>query len=913
MRQRADGRCCALAALLLCAAAGGVQAAAPAPECDAAEPSRLIRASTAAPAEARAAWLGPQLLRWPGKSAQARLRLYHVDGEWPALAVGQALRGEGVQGAGLALRNGPLPEATEQSFRWLGQGATWSVPAMAFRHYEGWLGGDLLLVEEDPQGRVLDATRVQHAAALDGRYAAAEALDDLGVTAAADRTGFRVWAPTARRVSVCLYADATAPASASRAMQRDASTGAWSLSLPGARSGDYYTYLVDVFVPGTGWVRNRVTDPYSTSLSADSRRSFVASLDDPALMPEGWAEAPRGPELASPTDAMLYELHVRDFSIGDATVPDAHRGKYLGFTASESDGMSHLRALAAAGMTDVHLLPVYDLGSVPETGCVTPAADAADGDAAWQAAVAVVRDQDCFNWGYDPLHYTAPEGSYATDANDGAARVREFRAMVMALHAAGLRVGMDVVYNHSFASGQDPRSVLDRIVPGYYHRLDAQGAVTRSTCCENTATEHRMMAKLMRDSVAAWARHYRIDSFRFDLMGHQPRAVMEQLQRDVDRAAGRRVLLIGEGWNFGEVADGARFVQASQRSLGGSGIATFSDRARDAVRGGGCCDSGAALAANQGWANGLHHAPNALATASRDDLLRAADLVRLGLAGSVRGFTLTDRTGQARRLDQIDYAGQPAGYAHSPAEVVNYVENHDNLTLFDANALKLPAGTPPGERARVQLVALATVALSQGIAYFHAGGELLRSKSLDRNSYNSGDAFNRLDFTLTDNGFGIGLPPQADNGPSWPVMRAVLADPSVKPTPDDLRFTRDAFLDLLRIRAGSGLLRLRNADEISRRLRFADTGPEQSGTVVAAHLDGEGLEGAGARALVYLINAGTAPATVAVPEAAGQAFTLHPVQADSTAGDPRAREARFEREGGLFTVPARTAVVFVLD
>ena len=285
----------------------------------------------------------------------------------------------------------------------------------------------------------------------------------------------------------------------------------------------------------------------------------------------------------------------------------------------------------------------------------------------------------------------------------------------------------------------------------------------------------------------------------------------------------------------------------------------------------------------------------------------------MGLAGSVRGFTFTDRTGQVRRLDQLDYVGQPAGYAASPAEVVNYVENHDNLTLFDANALKLPPGTPPAERARAQVVALATVTFSQGIAYFHAGGELLRSKSLDRNSFNSGDAFNRLDFTLTDNGFGIGLPPEADNGASWPVMRAVLDDPSVRPGPADIRFTRDAFLDLLRIRAGSGLLRLRDADQIVRRLRFADTGPEQSGTVMAAHLDGEGLDGAGSRALVYLINAGTEPATVTVPEAAGQAFTLHPVQAAATAGDPRARQARFEREGGLFTVPGRTAVVFVLD
>jgi len=909
---RAESRRHRLAGLALAALAGGAQAAAPSPDCDAPESSRLLKVS-AGPADARAAWLDRGQLRWPGKAAEARLRLYHSDAGWPAIKIGQTMPARGAS-AGLAPRRGLRDASVTQRFGWLGEGQDWNVPAMAFRNYAGWLGGDLLLVEEDANGRVLDLTRIQHAAAIDDRYARAGSLARLGVDTSDGRTGFQLWAPTARRVAVCLYPDANGQASAQHALVRDEATGAWSTSLPGARDGQYYTYLVDVFVPGQGWVRNRVTDPYAISLSANSRRAYVGRLDDPRLMPEGWMDAPRGPRLAAATDAVIYELHVRDFSVADQTVPEADRGKYLGFSASGSDGMRHLRALAAAGLTDVHLLPVYDLGSVPEKGCVTPSADPADGPEAWQAAVAAVRDQDCFNWGYDPLHYTAPEGSYASDADDGAARVREFRAMVMALHAEGLRVGMDVVYNHTFASGQDPRSVLDRIVPGYYHRLDAEGRVTQSTCCENTATENRMMGRLMIDSAVTWARDYRIDSFRFDLMGHQPRAAMLQLQREVDRAAGRRVLLIGEGWNFGEVADGARFVQASQLSLGGSGIATFSDRARDAVRGGGCCDDGDALVANQGWVNGLHYAPNALASGSRADLLRSADQVRVGLAGTLRSVEMQDHEGRFRRLEQIDYAGQPAGYAQSPAEVVNYVENHDNLTLFDANALKLPAGTPAGERARVQVLALATVALSQGIAYFHAGGEILRSKSMDRNSYNSGDAFNRLDWTLADNHFGIGLPLESDNGGSWPVMRRVLADPSVKPGPDDIRWTRDVFLDLLRIRASTSLLRLRDAGEVRRRLRFAGTGPGQPGTVVAVHLDGEGLHDAGFRELAYVINAGLDEATVTVPQAAGKDFRLHPVQAADTAADARARDlAGFSREDGAFTVPARTVVVYVLD
>ncbi len=341
-----------------------------------------------------------------------------------------------------------------------------------------------------------------------------------------------------------------------------------------------------------------------------------------------------------------------------------------------------------------------------------------------------MKDRDCFNWGYDPFHYTAPEGSYATDPDDGARRILEFRQMVQALHRAGLRVGMDVVYNHTAASGQHEKSVLDRIVPGYYHRLDAAGRVERSTCCDNTATEHRMMGKLMLDSVLTWAREYKIDSFRFDLMGHQPRALMEQLQRRLRAELKREIPLIGEGWNFGEVADGARFVQASQLSLNGSGIGTFSDRARDAVRGGGPADGGDKLLALQGYVNGLHYDPNGHSQQTREDLLRAADMVRVGLAGTLRGVMLKTWRDEALPLERIDYNGQPAGYASQPAETVNYVENHDDQTLFDLNAFKLPRNTSREDRARVQLLAAATTAFSQGIAYFHAGIDTLRSKSM---------------------------------------------------------------------------------------------------------------------------------------------------------------------------------------
>jgi pullulanase-type alpha-1,6-glucosidase len=476
---------------------------------------------------------------------------------------------------------------------------------------------------------------------------------------------------------------------------------------------------------------------------------------------------------------------------------------------------------------------------------------------------------------------------------------------------------MDVVYNHMYAAGQDQWSVLDRIVPGYYHRLDAAGRVTTSTCCFNTATEHRMMAKLMIDSTVTWAREYRIDSFRFDLMGHQPRSAMEELQREVNAATGRDVLLLGEGWNFGEVADGARFVQASQLSLNGSGIGTFSDRARDAIRGGGAGDSGERQVSAQGFVNGLFYDRNELApeSVSQRDLLQAADMVRVGLAGSLRDYRLQTSDGSERTLAQITYGGnQPAGYVTSPAEVVNYVENHDNQTLYDLNVFKLPQVTSTAERARVQILAAALNAFSQGIAYFHAGMELLRSKSMDRNSFNSGDWFNRIDWSGRENTFGSGLPPAADNQASWPLMRPRLANPSLRPTPTDMQWTRAAFADLLRIRASSTLFRLPTADAVQQRLAFLNTGPQQEPTVVVGHLQGDAYPGAGFAEILYLVNVDTRQHELELPTERDKAYVLHPVQRSPSAADRRAADqARYDPASGRFVIPPRTAVVFVVE
>ncbi|MCU0646753.1 MAG: DUF3372 domain-containing protein [Gemmatimonadaceae bacterium] len=874
----------------------------------------LVRA-TDTTRTARAHWLTGQMMQWPGAPTTGRYALYRAVRPTLRIRTGEVVRGADAR-VPVRVDTAPLAAPIAQRFRFVDAGARMALPSLSRVVRSALWRDDVVLVREDADRRVLDATRLQHAGALDDHFAAASAVRDLGVTLDRATARVAVWAPTARRVSVCVHgADRDASAKVVP-MRHDALTGVWRATIAGDLRGRAYRYLVDVLVPGVGLVRNRVTDPYAVALTANSQHSVMLSLDDPATMPTGWATAPRPAPLAAPTDQVVYELHVRDFSVADTSVRAPWRGRYLAFTEPASVGMQHLRALASSGVTDVHLLPVFDLSTVPEIDCVTPAIPRAAPDAeAQQEAVSAVRERDCFNWGYDPFHYTVPEGSYATRAGEPAARIREFRAMVQALHAAGLRVGMDVVYNHTFAAGQSPMAVLDRLVPGYYHRLDANGAITRSTCCENTATEHAMMAKLMIESTVTWVRAYGIDAFRFDLMGHQPRAVMEQLQRAVNAAAGRHVSLLGEGWNFGEVADGARFVQASQRALGGSGIATFSDRARDALRGGGCCDGRDGLVANQGLLNGLVDAPN-IANAGRDrraELLRAMDLARAGLAGTVRDYELQGADGVRRPLAAFDYAGQPAGYVHEPGEVVNYVENHDNLTLFDLNAFRLPPGTSREQRARAQLLGIAITLFSQGIAYLHAGVDILRSKSLDRDSFDSGDWFNRLDWSLTSHGFGGGLPPAHRNRDDWPAMRPVLADTSITPTTREMAFVREATRDLLRIRSSSTLFRLRTAADVRARLAFRNTGPSQDPALLIGHLDGAGYEGARVRELLYVVNLASVERSIVLPEDRGRPWLLHPVHRRADAADRSAARATVDAASGRFTIPARTAVVFVVE
>jgi pullulanase len=827
---------------------------------------------------------------------------------------GMAVENGALTGGGRTLRLHPVPGGlTAQqaaAFPNLKDHPAFTVDERDRGLVEQALRGQLVAVQHGGDGTLLAATSVQIPGVLDDVYGRAAAGAHLGPVFHHGRPTLSVWAPTAHDVALEL-GDRTLP------MHRSASTGVWSVTGEPSWKNRTYRYRVTVWAPTVRKVvTNEVTDPYSLGLTADSARSLVTDLDDPALAPPGWAHL-RKPAPVPMSRAQIQELHIRDFSIGDPT--SHHPGTYLAFTDTHSAGMRHLRALAEAGTTHVHLLPAFDFSTVPERRAdqATPACDLTalppDSDRQ-QACVSAIAARDGYNWGYDPLHYTVPEGSYATDP-DGTARTVEFRRMVQALNGAGLRTVMDVVYNHTAASGQDPKSVLDRIVPGYYHRLLDDGTVANSTCCANTAPEHTMMGKLVVDSVVTWAKEYKVDGFRFDLMGHHPKANILAVRKALDALTpardgvdGKAVVLYGEGWNFGEVANDARFVQATQANMAGTGIATFNDRERDAIRGGGPFDDDPR---RQGFASGLFTDPNGAPVNGtpgdqRAALLHDQDLIKVGLTGNLRDYAFTDSTGAHVTGAQVDYNGSPAGYAADPGDALAYADAHDNETLYDALAYKLPPATPAADRARMQVLAMSVAALSQGPALSQAGTDLLRSKSLDRNSYDSGDWFNAIHWDPCStapgaggNGFGRGLPPAADNQSKWPYAAPLLADPALVPGCDVARAASAAYRDVLRIRSTEPGFRLTTGAQVQQQLSFPLSGKDETPGVITMRLG----------RLVAVFNATPHRQAQTLPALAGHTARLHPVQAHGA--DPVVRGSSYDSASGTFTVPGRTVAVFV--
>ncbi|MFJ4962307.1 pullulanase-type alpha-1,6-glucosidase [Streptomyces sp. NPDC088729] len=853
--------------------------------------------------KAEAQWIDADTVVWKVKATEATSQqlVYARDGG--ISVVGGALSDEG---RWLRLAPGALSDAQKAKYPHLKDYPAFTVDARDRDRVRDSLRGQLLATQRAANGALLAATGVQTAGVLDDLYGRKAASAALGPVFRDGRPTLSVWAPTARTVSLELDGR-TVP------MRRDDRTGVWSVTGGRDWRGKPYRYAVTVFAPSVArTVTNKVTDPYSTALTADSARSLVVDLRDPQLAPRGWS-ALKKPAATPLRDAQIQELHVRDFSISDRT--SRHPGEYLAFTDTGSKGMRHLKKLADAGTSYVHLLPAFDIGTIPEkkSGQQKPACDLsvyAPDSEEQQDCVAKAAAKDAFNWGYDPLHYTVPEGSYASDP-DGTERTVEFRRMVQGLNGAGLRTVMDVVYNHTVASGQDDKSVLDRIVPGYYQRLLEDGSVATSTCCANTAPENTMMGKLVVDSVVTWAKEYKVDGFRFDLMGHHPKANILAVRKALDALTpardgvdGKKIILYGEGWNFGEVADDARFVQATQKNMAGTDVATFSDRARDALRGGTPFDEDPGV---QGFASGLYTDPNAspangTPAEQKARLLHYQDLIKVGLTGSLAGYTFTDTSGRTVKGSDVDYNGVPAGYAAAPGDALAYSDAHDNETLFDTLAFKLPASTTAAERARMQVVAMAVSTLSQGPSLSQAGTDLLRSKSLDRNSYDSGDWFNALLWDCRDgNGFGRGLPPAADNQDKWRYAKPLLAaSPAIAPRCGEIDGAAAAYRDLLTIRTTEKEFSLATAGQVQSALSFPLSGKDETPGVITMRLGG----------LVVVLNAtpDTADQRLAAP--AGKTYALHRVQAEGA--DLTVKRARYDGKSATFTVPGRTVAVFSL-
>lgn len=779
-------------------------------------------------------------------------------------------------------------------------------------------------------------TGVQIAPVLDSLYAQAATQASYGVNwNEAGNPTFALWAPTAKSVALVSWntstpsgSDADIPGDGLRTEAVRGDDGRWSVDNAAGEihEGAQYLWEVTVYVPETGKVeKNLVTDPYSVSLTVDSTRSVAVNMNNPSTVPAVWTNS-KAPVIQDDAQRSIYELHVRDFSAADTSVPEYMRGTYMAFTQFESNGMRHLDELARAGMNTVHLLPTFDIATIPEKRAEqkTPAIpeDAGPASEEQQAAVSAVADQDAYNWGYDPLHWMAPEGSYATSSHqNGGARVREFRSMVGGLHSIGMQVVLDQVYNHTPAAGQSATSVLDRVVPGYYQRLNASGGVETSTCCSNVATENAMSEHLMIDSMIHWAKYYHVDGFRFDLMGHHPAAEMKRAQEalksltlEKDGVDGSRLYIYGEGWNFGEVANNALFTQATQGQLDGTGIGAFNDRLRDAVHGGGPFDEDHRVF--QGFGSGAFSDFNGLDTRSeaerRADYLHRVDLVKLGLAGNLKDYTLTTYDGKTVLGAQLDYNGQGAGFASQPAENVNYVDAHDNETLFDLVTYKMPADAPMDHRVRMSLISQASVALSQSPSFWASGTEMLRSKSLDRDSFNSGDYYNAIDWTMHDNGFGHGLPVKSKNGAAWDHMRPLLENPDLKPSPEQIDSSSEIAMDFLRVRSSSRLFTLGSADLIRSKVSFPNSGEGAvDGTIVMLINDeagvGSDVDAALDGALV-VFNATDKTMTTAVDGLAGRVFKLHDAQANGS--DAVVKDSSFDAKTGSVTVPARTVAVF---
>lgn len=500
-----------------------------------------------------------------------------------------------------------------------------------------------------------------------------------------EATHFTLWAPTADEVRLMLF-DAGEGGHAYETISMIPDTeGTWTAKVEKDLLGKFYTFNVKI---NERWLGDT---PGINAKAVGVNGKRAAILDMRTTDPEGWADDKR-PALASPADAVIYEMHHRDFSV-DLSSGIRNKGKYLALTEEGTlspeqlaTGIDHLKEL---GVTHVHILPSYDYASVDETKL----------------------DENRYNWGYDPQNYNVPDGSYSTDPYDPAVRIREFKQMVQALHKAGIRVVLDVVYNHTFNTTE---SNFERTVPGYFYRQMSDGSFADGSACGNeTASNRPMMRKYMKESVLYWLNEYHLDGFRFDLMGIHDIATMNEIRTAVT-AVDPSIIIYGEGW-------AAKAPQMPEDSLAMKaniyrmpGIAAFSDEMRDALRGPFNDNrQGAFLAGIPG----------------------GEESIKFGIVGAVKHPQVDN--------DSVNYS--KASWAEQPTQMISYVSCHDDMCLVDRLKASVP-GITPQELARLDKLAQTAVFTSQGIPFIYAGEEVMRDKKGVHNSYNSPDSINAIDW-----------------------------------------------------------------------------------------------------------------------------------------------------------------------
>ena len=503
--------------------------------------------------------------------------------------------------------------------------------------------------------------------------------DDLGAIINGSGTTFKVWAPTASKVVLNLFTAGNGVDAYKSVDMVRGEKGVWAHTEE-CGHGTYYTYTVTTAV-GT----QEAVDPYAKSAGVNGKRGMVVDLS--RTNPTGWGNAALSSPISSYSEAIIWEVHVRDFS--NKISSSNYKGKYLAFTETglvnehgKSVGVDYLKEL---GITHVHLLPVYDYASVDET-----------------------KPDTQFNWGYDPENYNVPEGSYSTDPYNGEVRIKEYKEMVKSLHDAGIGVIMDMVYNHTY----DANSSLNKIVPYYYYRYTNTGVNSSASGCGNdTASERYMFGKFMVDSTSYWVKEYKLDGLRFDLMGLHDLETMQEIESAV-HTINPNAVIYGEGWTMGATIDGS--AQANQSNISkitptgnaiGS-IAVFNDAIRDGLKG------SVFEKTSKGYING-----SSKATLSK---------VLFGIKGGV---------------------GVGIGWSVENSMVINYMSAHDNNTLWDKLLLSNPTYSDE-MRNDMNNLGAAILMISKGTPFWQAGEEMLRTKGGDENSYKSSDAVNNIDWSV---------------------------------------------------------------------------------------------------------------------------------------------------------------------